>query len=548
MIKKYIVIFKNYYELIKDDKRKLIPYYIGYFINCIVELLIPIYVSKITENLTNSLLTATIISIIMYFFLKTMNSLISCFNMYNYSNFFKNNYITLYRKIVKEIYNFDSEYKKKFSTGRMINSLTEDVINVGEMADNILTIILSSIKCIVISFYFIKVNIFFSLFIIFVDIVYINRSNYLNNMSLKYLSNQREVNDKLIGLINQTMLGLKDIQTLDFSNSLNEKYNSIYKSWKDKYSKKRKYQILRKTILKCFLTLTKVIVYFICAYLIIKKEMTIGVMLIIISYFDSLFSSSMSIMDSSISIRNENMSVNRIKEILEYNKNTEYTIKKLKNVKGLIQFKKVYFSYSNNSFLSNLNIDFEPNKITALVGSNGTGKTTIINLILLAYSPNKGEILLDGNNINSIEKKEYLNQITVLNQDTFLFNLSIRQNLNLINKDRLLQQKVCKFVGIDKFIKKLPKGYDTIIGENSSNLSGGQKRLLSLARSLLKPSKVIILDEATSSIDTDITKNIINILKKLKKNHTVILITHKKEIIKIADKVITIDKGKAKTS
>lgn len=546
MIKEYKEIMKNNYDLIKEDQKKLIPYYIGYFLNIIIELLIPIFIAKITEALTNSLFIVTVISIIIYFFLKTTNLLISYFNKYIYQKFYQNNYITIYKKIVKEIYHFDEEYRKNISTGKMLNSLTNDIVNIGEMANNVLAIILNTFKCLIVIFYFCKISIPLALFILIVDIIYIKRSNYLNNMIIKYSKMQRKENDKLIGLINQTLLGLKDIQTLGFSSSINKKYYTIYRSWKRIYNKKKKYERYKQTILKCFLIMVKTIIYFICVYLIASNQMKIGIMLIIISYFESLFSSSENIMSASQAIKEQNISVNRIKEILEYNNVKEERLGKVKNIVGKIEFKKVCFSYDNKQFFRDLNFVIHPKKITAIIGDNGAGKTTLINLILRLYYPKTGKILLDNQDIKDLNKKAYLKQISVLNQDTYLFNLSIRQNFNLVNRSIKKQEEICKLIGIDQIIKKLPKGYDTVIDENSHNISGGQKRLLSLARTLLKESKILILDEATSSLDQDKIKVIINILKKLRKNHTIIVITHKKEIASVADEIITIVKGKVK--
>ncbi len=539
-------IIKNYYNLIESDKNKLIPYYFIYFINIIIELIIPTYVAKITESLTNSLIIVALASIINYSILNILNNLLGYADKYIYQRFFRDNYITIYQKIVKKIYNFDEEYKKKISTGKIINSLTSDIINTGEMADNILKVILNILKSIIVIFYFFRINIFLALIIIGVDLIYIIRSNYLNNKSIKYSKEQRKENDKLIGLVNQTLLGLKDIQTLNIINTMDDKYNYIYKDWKNAYDNRKKYERYRQNILKCFLIIIKSIVYFTCVYFMINNKITIGIMLIIISYFDSLFSASENIMDASQSIKDQNISVNRIKEILEYNTIKEKNLKEIKNVKGIIEFKNVDFSYSNEKLLENLNFAIRPNRITAITGTNGTGKTTIVDLILRLHSPTKGEILLDNINVKEIDKNSYLKEISVLNQESYLFNLSIRENFNLIERDIKKQEEMCKLTGIDKFIKTLPKGYDTIIDENSHNISGGQKRLLSLTRTLLKDAKILIFDEATSSLDTDKIQNVINVLNELKKNHTVIVITHKEEIENIADEVITINDGKVK--
>ncbi len=539
-------IIKNYYNLIESDKNKLIPYYFIYFLNIIIELIIPTYVAKITESLTNSLIIVALASIINYSILKILNNLLGYADKDIYQRFFRDNYITIYKKIVKKIYHFDEEYKKKISTGKIINSLTSDIINIGEMADNILKVILNILKSIVVIFYFFRINIYLALIIIGVDVIYIIRSNYLNNKSIKYSKEQRKENDKLIGLINQTLLGLKDIQTLNITNTIDDKYNYIYEDWKNAYDNKKKYERYRQNILKCFLIIIKSIVYFTCVYLMINNKITIGIMLIIISYFDSLFSASENIMDASQSIKDQNISVNRIKEILEYNTIKEKNLKEIKNIKGIIEFKNIDFSYSNEKLLQNLNFVIRPNRITAITGTNGTGKTTIVDLILRLHSPTKGEILLDNIDVKEIDKNSYLKEISVLNQESYLFNLSIRENFNLVENDIKKQEEMCKLTGIDKFIKTLPKGYDTIIDENSHNISGGQKRLLSLTRTLLKEAKILIFDEATSSLDTDKIQNVINVLNELKKNHTVIVITHKEEIENIADEVITINDGKVK--
>lgn len=539
-------IIKDYYNLIESDKNKLIPYYFIYFLNIIIELIIPIYIAKITESLTNSLIIVALASIINYSILKILNNLLGYADKYIYQRFFRDNYITIYKKIVKKIYNFDEEHKKKISTGKIINSLTSDIVNIGEMADNFLKAILNILKSIVVIIYFFRINIFLALIIIGVDVIYIIRSNCLNNKSVKYLKEQKKENDQLIGLINQTLLGLKDIQTLNITNTMDDKYNYIYKDWKKAYDNRKKYERYRQNILKCFLIIIKSIVYFTCVYLMINNKITIGIILIIISYFDSLFSASENIMDASQSIKDQNISVNRIKEILEYNTIKEKNLKEIKNIKGIIEFKNIDFSYSNEKLLQNLNFIIRPNRITAITGTNGTGKTTIVDLILRLHSPTKGEILLDNINVKEIDKNSYLKEISVLNQESYLFNLSIRENFNLVENDIKKQEEICKLTGIDKFIKKLPNGYDTIIDENSHNISGGQKRLLSLTRTLLKDAKILIFDEATSSLDTDKIQNVINVLNELKKNHTVIVITHKKEIEDIADEVITIDDGKVK--
>ncbi len=542
MIKEYFNILKNYYSVIHKDKKKLYPYYVGYICNIIVELIIPICVTNITEKLTGSYFVAAIVCVFLLLFLNVLNSLLSFIDMHFYAKFFKANYVSLYKQVINKIYDFDEEYKKTFSTGKLLNSMTSDVVNIGEMADNILTISLNIIKWFIILIYFSKISIVLALGVMLLNIVYIILSNYLNNKSISNYLEQRKHNDSLISLINQTLLGLKDVKTMNFSSDLNKKYNAIYKKWGQAYFDKRRFYIYRVTFLKIMLELIKCAIYIYCIIAITKDNMSIGTLLLIISYYTSFFSASSMIMSCAASMKEENVSLNRIKEILDYWQNIQYENKIIKDIEGVIEFKNVSFSYNEKKLLKNISFTINSNKITAIIGENGSGKTTILNLILRLYFPSKGSIYLDNQNILNIKLDSYLNNISVLNQDTYLFNLSIRDNFNLINKDKKVQERICKLVGIDKFIKSLPKGYNTVISENSTNISGGQKRLLSIARTLMKDSKILLFDEITSSLDMDITKQVINVLNKLKENHTIIIVTHKKELIDIADEIIKLCK------
>ncbi len=542
MIKENYTILKNYYNVISSDKKKLYPYYFGYICNIFIELLIPICVANITEQLTNSYFVAALVTVLTLLLLNVTNSLLSYVDMHFYAKFFRANYITLYKKVINKIYVFDADYKKSFSTGKLLNSLTSDVVNIGEMADNILTIILNLIKWGIIIIYFARIHLFLAITIIVINIVYIAIANYLNNTSIRYYREQREHNDTIISLINQTILGLQDVKTLNFSSDLNKKYNSLYKKWGNAYFNKRRFYIYRVTFLKMLLNIIKSAIYVFCILAIMNNDMRIGTLLIIISYYTSFFSSSESIMSRLASMKEENISLMRIKEILEYGDNLQYENKIIKNIAGIIEFRNVSFSYNEKKLLRNISFTIKNNQITAIIGENGSGKTTILNLILRLYFPSKGTIYIDGQNILSINHNSYLKNISVLNQDTYLFNLSIRDNFNLINKDKKYQEKICRLVGIDKFIKNLPQGFNTIISENSTNISGGQKRLLSLARTLMKDSKILIFDEITSSLDMDITKQVIKVLEKLKENHTIIIVTHKKELMAIADEIIELSK------
>ncbi len=546
MIKDNIYIFKRYYSLIKEDRSKLIPFYITALFSNILDLVIPFIISRVLDLITNGYYNTAIYYVIILTIIYILSMFLSTIDCITYSRFLKYNYVTLHKKIVDKIYTFDYDYQKTIPKGRIINSINMDLIDISEMADNFYGIITRSLKIIIILICFFINSYIVGIGILLLGIIYLLSSHYMNKKSAYYLDVQIGWSDKLLGLLSEVLSGLKDILSLNFTKGINHKFGVYRRNWQKAYITKRKYMIIQKCILKGIIYLGKVLLFIYSIFSISKGNISIGLIILLVSYYDNFFNSTIEIMDKEASIEDENVSLLRIYKILEYKSDTTNSlcINKVDDVNGVIEFKKVNFSYEKIPTLKNISFVVESNCLTVLAGKAGSGKTTIFNLLLRLWSPNSGYILLDGNNINTLKREDYSKVISIVNQDTFMFNLSIRENLNLVNKDHTFQKEVCKKIGIHDFIMSLDKGYDTILDENSTNLSGGQKRLLSLARVLLTGSKVLLFDEVTSSLDPKTTNSIIDILLDLSNDHTVIVITHKKELMKRADKLIIINKGR----
>ncbi|MDU4651824.1 ABC transporter ATP-binding protein [Sneathia sanguinegens] len=239
--------------------------------------------------------------------------------------------------------------------------------------------------------------------------------------------------------------------------------------------------------------------------------------------------------------------INRIKEIM--------TQKLQKGVKTElnnydIELKNVYFSYDKESpVLENISFKANQGEVTAIVGESGSGKTSILRLISRLYDYNTGEILIDGKDIKGISTKSLFEKISVVFQDVTLFNTSIMENIRIGKQDATEDEVklAAKLANCDEFIEKLPKGYETIIGENGLELSGGQRQRLSIARAFLKDAPILILDEISANLDVDNEKKIQESLNRLIKNKTVIIISHRMKSIENVDKIVVIDKGKVES-
>jgi len=219
---------------------------------------------------------------------------------------------------------------------------------------------------------------------------------------------------------------------------------------------------------------------------------------------------------------------------------------KLDNPKGSIEFKNVWFAYNGDDYvLKDINFNINPGETVAIVGHTGAGKTSTINILTRFYDIQKGNIFLDGVDISTIDKHELRKHISLVLQDVFLFSGTIESNINLNNPDISFEtvKKAAETVGADKFIMELPDQYKEPVKERGATLSVGQKQLISFARALAYDPKILILDEATSSIDTESEILIKQAIEKLLVGRTAIVIAHRLSTIQNADKIIVLHKG-----
>jgi len=215
-------------------------------------------------------------------------------------------------------------------------------------------------------------------------------------------------------------------------------------------------------------------------------------------------------------------------------------------VKGKLEFKNVSFQYVKNiPVLKNISFEINPGKTLALVGPTGVGKSTMANLVPRFFDPDKGDILIDNINIKKIASTNLKKQISFVSQDVFLFNGTVKENILYGREDATDEEVIdaAKAANAHEFILALSDGYETKVGERGVKLSGGQKQRISIARSILKDAPILILDEATSSVDTQTERLIQEALEQLKKNKTTVVIAHRLSTIQDADRIIVLKQG-----
>lgn len=245
------------------------------------------------------------------------------------------------------------------------------------------------------------------------------------------------------------------------------------------------------------------------------------------------------------------IAVERINDVLdaEPEEDLQYQARQnLPEVRGHIRFDNVTFRYhpeSDTNVLENLSFEVQNGQMVALVGRSGSGKTTISKLVLGLYPPTDGKVLVDGQDITSISLRSLRQQVGVVDQDTFLFGSTIRENISLAHPGATLAEVIeaAKLAGADEFIKKLPMGYETQIGEGGGLLSGGQRQRIAIARALLGNPKLLVLDEATSHLDTESERIIQRNLNTILKGRTTLVIAHRLSTVRNADLILVLDRG-----
>ncbi len=297
-----------------------------------------------------------------------------------------------------------------------------------------------------------------------------------------------------------------------------------------------------------FSSIGPALIYLFGGYLIIKDQLTIGAVVTFLTLLGRLYGPTTQLFNIHVDISRSLALFERIFEYLDMTPAIQDNMNpiELEDVKGEIKFNNVFFSYQEGvPILKDINFHVQPGQMIALVGPSGAGKSTITNLVPRLYDPDEGSVEIDGHDIRDLSVKSLRSHIGVVTQDTFLFNATIKENILYGRPDATDEEVIeaCKAAYIHDFIMSLTKGYDTIVGERGIKLSGGEKQRIAIARAILKDPDIIILDEATSSLDSHAEALIKAAMKPLLANRTSLVIAHRLSTILAADMILVIDDG-----
>lgn len=540
---------KKVYKYGKAYKKNLMIFSLMSLSFIVINIIVPIISAKqlvyITDNMYIELLLASLIVLIIH--------IISAINHWilrrNTQIFFRGTTKNIQMDAAKEILKIEVNDIDKQTSGTFIhriNNDTDEMSKIFTRGMGFLCNILTDIGIFVAVFVINKVVfIFYFISSLILTLIHLYKVKKYNEEDKKY----RKQRDKTSGLITELVRGIRDIKMLNakdsYVNEVDKNVDNLSNRMFDMRNVDMNYN--------CIATITSAIIQFnlvgLLVYLLTKSFISVSTAIILYNYKDRVLNNFIEYIGNLLTeVKGFNLSCNRVFSLIgdkEFKKE-KFGSKHLNKINGDFEFRDVYFGYDENVVLKGLSFKVKANETVAFVGKSGTGKTTIFSLLCKLYNINKGEILLDGENINELDEYSIRNNITIISQNPYIFNMSIRDNLRLVKEDLTDKEmkEACKLACLNEFIETLPNKYETIVGESGVMLSGGQRQRLAIARAFLQKTEIILFDEATSALDNETQAYIQKAIDNMKKDYTIMIIAHRLSTVVNADRIIVIDDGK----
>lgn len=453
-------------------------------------------------------------------------------------------------KLFNHIIKFKLAYFDRTPNGVLVTRSVSDIETIAEIFNNgILTLMVDALRML----FIISIMYYMNWMVASIVIIILPLMVIITNLFQKALKSvyqaERTVTAQLNTFVQERLTGMTIVQLFNRQKKEFDNFKIINKELRTAFLKSNLYFALLFPVVEIVSALAiGLLLWFGGLRTALHGDVSVGEVIAFISYITMLTTPMRQIADRFNSIQRGLIGADRVFKILDEdqrlpNKGTDT----LEKVRGEIEFENVYFSYvEGNPVLKGISLHANPGETIAIVGATGAGKSTIVNLLSRFYDIDSGDIKIDGKSIYSIELSNLRSHIAVVLQDVFLFNTTIYENIILGNKEINLEQvqEAAKEIGIHDFIMSLPNGYFSEVSERGASLSVGQRQLISFLRAYVYNPEILVLDEATSSIDTESEQLIQNATEKLTKGRSSIVIAHRLATIQQADQILVMDAGK----
>ncbi|WP_367270551.1 ABC transporter ATP-binding protein [uncultured Clostridium sp.] len=455
----------------------------------------------------------------------------------------------LRKEMIEKIDRMPMNYFDRRTHGEVLSRITNDIDTLNQSLNQSMTQIITSIATIIGIVYMMStINIVMTCAVVLIVPISLLFITFVAKKSQKYFKEQQEYLGHVNGQVEEVYGGHNIVKVFNREEDAIEKFNTdneiLYKSaWKSQFLSG-----LMQPIMMFISNIGYVAVAILGGYFTIKDRINVGDIQSFIQYTRSFTQPLSQIAQISNMLQSIAASSERVFEFLEEEEEVQFADnpESIENIEGNVEFKNVRFGYYPDKIIINdFSLKVDEGKKVAIVGPTGAGKSTIIKLLMRFYDINKGDILIDGKSIYNFNRRDIRKLFGMVLQDTWLFNGTIKENIRYGKLNASDEQVIeaAESADADEFIKTFNEGYDMVLNEEVSNVSQGQKQLLTIARAILKDPKILILDEATSSVDTRTELKIQKAMDTLMKGRTSFIIAHRLSTIKNADIILVLKDG-----
>lgn len=540
---------KKVYSYGKEYKSCLIIQILCCIVGIAINITVPLISAKFIVNFTDSIWNQALFMAMVLLGISAINEVKTLIIRKNTQIFRRGTVKNMQMSLGRETLKLEQATLDSNSSGAFIQRLTNDTDKMAGMfttgmgkLTGFLSNIGSFVAILVIDYH---MFIYYLIAAIILTILHYIKNEQVGKKDVEF----RNQSDKVAGLTGELVRGARDIKMLYAKESFMVELDKNVKLQSEKNFEMRNTDMGFNLVIDLLKDLFEYLTIVILIYLVTKNTITVAVAVALYSYRSTVLTNLMGTVSSLLEeCKGFNISCNRVFEIINNRKYKKevFGTKHLDSIVGNFEFKNVSFSYDNtNNVLNKLNLKIKENKTYGIVGKSGEGKTTMFNLLCKLYDNQEGKILLDGIDIKELDEESIRGNITIISQNPYIFNLSIKDNLKLVKSDITDDEikKACRLACLDDFINGLPKGYDTVVGEGGVNLSGGQRQRLAIARALVQKTKIILFDEATSALDNETQNKIQEAINNLKENYTIVIIAHRLSTIMNCDNIFFMQNG-----
>ena len=533
----------------KNAKIGLIVMLIATMLTCFLGYFKPIVQANVITNLTNFNSDKVIKYSIILLAVSIINIIGSHIIYVAYQKGVKSKInISIQRDLMKQVLDMKTLNYDNHSSGEFSEKIMNDSEKISSVLNAAQYSFFSMVTNAVMLVYVFFINYILGLIYVGYIVVAYVYEKYAFKKVEKMTKEVRKINEKNTTLFNEMIRGIRDIKLLNIGKSI---FNLVIRGQDNAIDKNNNKSIKQTTIYdvnSALQVLTEFMILFVGIICIKNNFLNATNLLIVYMYSSRIFQIVFCYTSTKEQMIEFNVAASRIFELMdnELYPKEKFGNEHIDNIKGKIEFKNLSFGYNDELILNDINMKLDPNDTVGIVGASGSGKTTLLNLLSKAYEVNDNQIFIDDIDINKLDKESIRDNVSVITQNPYIFNLTIRENLKLMDDNLTDEQMIeaCKIAQIHDYIETLPDKYDTLLGESGVNLSGGQRQRLAIARALVKKTKIILFDEATSALDNITQNELQKAINNITKDYTIIIVAHRLSTIKECNKIYVINEGK----